>query len=662
MLRNVAGFAVLASSFLACVSGADVAVTPTPRAEPLDPFAASTEGHDESAEPAGTWNLTENESLDGRALKTIALHLWRIDRQEWRGEFTTDTGVVEPADSITWDSTRGELRLRRLGAGFWRWYALRVTDGVATGRYAHSAASANAPDDAHAYAYHVTGWSQTTFDAASPSRVFDGVANGFYRFRLRIDEDARGTHVGRLKFYTVAENPSGEELEDDVTVTLWDGERLEFTRDRGAFTQTFTGTATGATLRGTFTDSRIAGAYPWQARRANVLSYGLVERSAAERARWQESTRRRLTLLMQAGAARVKTRVEVNESAETPATPEVFPAYRDDDASNRPVTHVLRKVTLRANVPTLTGSVERVVRGVLATPREVAPGARLPAIVALNGHAGSAAATLDPSTYNYWYGDAFARRGYVVLAIDVFHRPVSERHGLYEGDTEPSMQHPSIRSAEMNDSDWEEDGERAWDAQRAAQYLRELPYVDPSRVSMVGLSMGGEVALYAAALDPDVSTALVAGFSPDFNVMHYRGNHRCFEWAHANLTEYLDASDLGALVAPRPLLVQTGAADYTFSLTFTPFAADKQVLRRVRVAYGMQSDALLHDVHDGGHAFVAGDRVASPSQPAPSRPGIRIPTLTGPGPEGGYGWQATAETTLFRDERYTVFDWMSERW
>src|SRR6185312_1794391 len=88
----------------------------------------------------------------------------------------------------------------------------------------------------------------------------------------------------------------------------------------------------------------------------------------------------------------------------------------------------------------------------------------LPAVLALNGHYGNAWQVLHGDTDLYWYGDAFRRRAFVVLAVDISHRPISDRRQMYSDKYVGGLEHgnelhPSIKSPGF-DSDWEEDGER----------------------------------------------------------------------------------------------------------------------------------------------------------------------------------------------------------
>src|SRR3954468_16066616 len=57
--------------------------------------------------------------------------------------------------------------------------------------------------------------------------------------------------------------------------------------------------------------------------------------------------------------------------------------------------------------------------------------------------------------------------------------------------------HPSIKNSTAG-TDFEEDGERVWDVMRAVDFAQSLPSVNPNRVLVGGLSLGGEVAGLAA--------------------------------------------------------------------------------------------------------------------------------------------------------------------
>ena len=62
----------------------------------------------------------------------------------------------------------------------------------------------------------------------------------------------------------------------------------------------------------------------------------------------------------------------------------------------------------------------------------------------------------------------------------------------------------------------------------------------------------------------------------------------------------LEHEDLGALVAPRPMLVESGTEDDLF-----PVAAAAESLRRTRLVYEQEGagERLVHDVFEGGHQW-----------------------------------------------------------
>jgi hypothetical protein len=263
----------------------------------------------------------------------------------------------------------------------------------------------------------------------------------------------------------------------------------------------------------------------------------------------------------------------------------------------------------------------------------------------LNGHDGSALGTLEPAELSYWYGDAWARRGYVVLALDVGHRPVADRWMLYgdyaRGDRsdQGNGPHPAI-TADGLDSDWTEDGERAWDVERAVDYLTMLDGVDPTRIAATGLSMGAEVASFAAALDPRIAVVVPAGFVPDLNVMAQNGNHGCWRWLVGSPLDYFSVADLHALVAPRPLIVETGVDDNKFSRFSPPFVAAKEVTRRSRAAFADAPDALVVYLHDAGHTYRFGDIGVDGSPPGL----ITVPSVVGPRAPGDLDWAVDGTT------------------
>jgi dienelactone hydrolase len=528
-----------------------------------------------------------------------------------------DSACNKKLDSVTWDAETGSLEFRMAAPGVTQWYRVTVADGLMIGRFSNeNATKAGKPTDPLAYKYHVTGWSQDYFQSITPV-VFDIYANGF-RGRLRIDKSGE-QFVGRLKMYAY-ENQALESLEEEITVSQWDGEKLAFTRDG----QVYTGAVDGRYISGSFI--RASGTSSlWSGRRAEVLTYGIAPKTPEWRADWQERTRRALYRLMMAGnPAPASVNVEIIADNLPPIVSTPYP-LRDDDPAQRPQNYRLTELRLTYTIPGPFGVSTRVVHAYLAKPTTPPPNGleRYPLVVAVNGHLGSAYNVMDGGTL-FWYGDAWARRGYMALAVDIGHRPdadvVRARSiddlSAYLG--YPDISYPGDDPAHGNGlrpsikpiddpyyTDWEEDGERTWDVMRAIDYAVSRSDVDSSRIAVTGLSLGGEIASYVGALDTRIQATISAGYSPDLSVFKYlRRVGHCWHWSFADYREYLDQSDVLALIAPRPLIVQTGAADPTFSSYPQPFAADKQVIRRARAAYN--GGPIFHYLHPLGHEYRTG--------------------------------------------------------
>jgi dienelactone hydrolase len=564
------------------------------------------------------------------------------------GSITAGDGAVDPVDNVAWDAVTGVLDFRRVTSGVAQWVHARAVEGVLTGRVGYGALGQDPPGDLAAYADHVVGWNEVYFSTDVVPRVFD-LEVGDDRARLRLDRDAGGMIVGRFKVYAdEADGNAAEEVEDDVAVQSWDGQTLAFSRDVAGATQTFGVTVDGAALAGTMMSSDGSPATGVTGTRVELLAYGFAGRDAAARADWQTRTRRQLAHLMMADDPDpLSLSVDRAPVTLTPASDDVA-ADRDDDADRWPADYAVDELHLTATLSDPYGgpALARALHGYLTTPSGSAPAGGWPAIVVLNGHDGSARGTLDPSDPLYWYGDAWARRGYVVIALDIGHRPLADRSALYHdyaaGDApdDGNGTHPAIR-AEAIDSDWVEDGERAWDVARAIDYLATLDDVDTARLAVSGLSMGGEVATFAAALDPRVAAVVPAGFVPDLTVMALNGNHPCWRWLFGDPLDWISVSDLHALVAPRPLVVETGLADATFSRLAPPFVDGKEVARRSRAAFADAPDAFALYLHPGGHEYRFGDVLLQSGAAALD---VTVPAVDGPRTPGDLGWAADGTT------------------
>jgi dienelactone hydrolase len=142
-------------------------------------------------------------------------------------------------------------------------------------------------------------------------------------------------------------------------------------------------------------------------------------------------------------------------------------------------------------------------------------------------------------------------------------------------------------------------GERCWDGMCAASYLLSRPDVTPGGLGATGHSGGGATALWLAALDERIRTAVVSGYFCSFrdsimSIAHCECNY---------IPGILNLSEMGglaALIAPRPLCIIHGRQDPIF-----PYSGTAREFETVRQAYGRSGvpDACRLAVHPGGHEY-----------------------------------------------------------
>ncbi|ODT26885.1 MAG: hypothetical protein ABS35_10040 [Kaistia sp. SCN 65-12] len=213
------------------------------------------------------------------------------------------------------------------------------------------------------------------------------------------------------------------------------------------------------------------------------------------------------------------------------------------------------------------------VRGILTRPLKVE--GRLPAILYGHSHGGrydiGADELLDGREYLLDpLGPAFARAGYVTLAIDM---PVfGKRATVTEG---------AVAKALL----WYGKGlfsQMLCDHSAALTYLASRPDVDAERIGAFGISMGCTLSYWLAAMDERIKAVAHLCCFADLRKMIELGNHD----GHGvylivpGLLNEADAGAIGALVAPRPQLICIGEAD-----SLTPPAAVALAWEETSAAY-----------------------------------------------------------------------------
>lgn len=202
-------------------------------------------------------------------------------------------------------------------------------------------------------------------------------------------------------------------------------------------------------------------------------------------------------------------------------------------------------------------------QGLLAIPKGSGP---FPAILALHGHGGSAEAVFDPKNNYHGLADRFARGGYVVLA--------------------PSFAHRKYAATAL------------WDLFRCVDILVSRKEVDPQRIGVAGLSMGGEWTMWIAACDPRLKVAVVSGWMCTTEGVFAVPNCPC--WQLPGLVESMDICEVHLLIAPRPVVFESAERDECFPIRYT-----REGFERIRAGYKLfgAADAVVQDVWPSGHEW-----------------------------------------------------------
>ncbi|CAM3380848.1 dienelactone hydrolase family protein [Marinicrinis lubricantis] len=140
-------------------------------------------------------------------------------------------------------------------------------------------------------------------------------------------------------------------------------------------------------------------------------------------------------------------------------------------------------------------------------------------------------------------------------------------------------------------------GLRVFEARRTLDYLFTRSEVDTERIGIMGFSGGGMVAAFTAALDERVRAAVICGYTSTFLGSILRTNH-CIDNYVPGLLTAAEMPELIGLIAPRPLLIDSGSHDPLFPRDHVHMA--KHVLEEI---YTEQSamDRLDFHLFDGVH-------------------------------------------------------------
>jgi dienelactone hydrolase len=196
------------------------------------------------------------------------------------------------------------------------------------------------------------------------------------------------------------------------------------------------------------------------------------------------------------------------------------------------------------------------------------------------------------------YGKALTDAGYAVLAIDSW---------LFEDRRRPEGENGFAKARLLiGDTVW---GMMLRDTHAAITFAIDHLDIDPSRIAILGLSMGASMAWWSAALDPRIKVCVDLCCMTDFHAAIETGGldgHGIY-YSVPGLLKSFSTSSINALTAPRPHLSLNGRRD-----PLTPETGLATVDAALREAYDALGapDAWWMEIHECGHEETPAMRIA----------------------------------------------------
>lgn len=244
-------------------------------------------------------------------------------------------------------------------------------------------------------------------------------------------------------------------------------------------------------------------------------------------------------------------------------------------------------------------------------------GEKRPVVIAPHGHLGGGKESIAGRTdlieikeavdrFNYNYGEQLVNEGYIVFCPDA--RGFGERREYWmQGETKEktlngSCNHLNNIAISMG---YSLTGFMTWDLMRLIDYIETLEICDAKRIGCAGFSGGGLQTLWLAALEDRVKCSVVSGY-------FYGCEDALLELTNCGCNyvprfwEYADMGDLGALLAPRPLLIENGKEDHLNGKRGLINVQEQFKITEEAYKLLNSEDKLYQYVGEAGHYWYAG--------------------------------------------------------
>ncbi len=117
-------------------------------------------------------------------------------------------------------------------------------------------------------------------------------------------------------------------------------------------------------------------------------------------------------------------------------------------------------------------------------------------------------------------------------------------------------------------------GWRVYDVIRSVDYLETRPEINPERIGVMGISGGGTITFFSAAVEPRLKVAFASGYFNLFRDSIMSIPH-CIDNYVPGILKYAEMYDVAGLIPPRAFFVESGTRDSIFPVAATREAFDK---------------------------------------------------------------------------------------
>jgi dienelactone hydrolase len=230
----------------------------------------------------------------------------------------------------------------------------------------------------------------------------------------------------------------------------------------------------------------------------------------------------------------------------------------------------------------------------------------LPCVLALHGHGygvkdivglfRDGAERYEPEGYHVDFACELAKRGFLVAAPEI--AGFGERNPYFRETTltdDPTgCYRLSVDSLMLGGTLL---GLRVWDTIRLIDYLQSRKDVASESIGAMGISGGGMLIFFTAAMDPRIKASVISGYLCEWEGS-IQGSDHCLCNYVPGVSRLGKLSDLAGLLAPRPTLVESGTHDPIF-----PIKHVRKAVQRSRKAWGVfdRGNLLQTDIFKGQH-------------------------------------------------------------